>query len=162
MSSGCRPGPILLASYARSRRFNTGRHSSPEVAPKTAQKSATKFNCRIQGPTRLTTLAHHHYRATPLMAAIICGNFEMAAALMDEGALLHLKNGRGKTVPQILFYNPFCVFLNLCFLVEQQFTFANQMGPSLICIGNGSVGHLNSSKTTSISLNHSQSVTMVC
>lgn len=47
--------------------------------------------------TRLTTLAYHHYRATPLMAAIICGNFEMAAVLIDEGARLDLKNSRGKT-----------------------------------------------------------------
>ena len=47
--------------------------------------------------TRLAVLAYHHLRATPLMAALLCGNFEAAATLIDEGATLHLRNSRGKT-----------------------------------------------------------------
>ena len=52
---------------------------------------------RPGGPSILARMGYHHHSATPLMAAIICGNFDVAATLISEGADLDLKNSKGKT-----------------------------------------------------------------
>ena len=52
---------------------------------------------RPGGPSILARMGYHHRGATPLMAAIICGNFDVAARLISEGADLDLKNSKGKT-----------------------------------------------------------------
>ncbi|CAJ1427819.1 unnamed protein product [Effrenium voratum] len=44
--------------------------------------------------TLLRTLGYHHFGATPLMVAILCGNFEAAAALLVAGADVNLQNSR--------------------------------------------------------------------
>ena len=41
--------------------------------------------------------AYHHYRATPLMTATICGNWDVAAILVAAGARVDLQNSRNKT-----------------------------------------------------------------
>ena len=79
------------------------------ISAKNSKNKATRRNIAAQKKsltesrlgrtdTRLAVFAYHHYRATPLMAALLCGNFEAAATLIDEGAKLHLQNSRGKTV----------------------------------------------------------------
>lgn len=51
--------------------------------------------------TQLRGVGYHHYGATPLMIAIICGNFEAAAALMVRGARLDLRNSRRRTAADL-------------------------------------------------------------
>ena len=50
---------------------------------------------RLRNPTRLRTFGYHHHRATPLMVAMLVGNFEAAAALISFGASLDTPNSRG-------------------------------------------------------------------
>lgn len=52
---------------------------------------------RFQKPTMMRRMAYHSRGATPLMLAIICGNFEAAATLLAERARTDLRNFRGKT-----------------------------------------------------------------
>ena len=47
--------------------------------------------------TMLGLFGFHHYGATPLMAAILTGNFEAAGTLVVMGAQLHVRNSRGRT-----------------------------------------------------------------
>ncbi|CAE7815365.1 ANKHD1 [Symbiodinium sp. CCMP2456] len=51
--------------------------------------------------TQLRIVGYHHYGATPLMIAIICGNYEAAAALLVRGARLDLRNSRNKTAADL-------------------------------------------------------------
>ena len=51
--------------------------------------------------TLLRSVGYHHYEATPLMIAIICGNYEAAAALVVRGARLDLRNSRNKTASDL-------------------------------------------------------------
>lgn len=45
--------------------------------------------------TMFRRMCYHSKGATPLMLAMICGNYEAAAALLHEGASPHQKNARG-------------------------------------------------------------------
>ena len=47
--------------------------------------------------SQLMQIAHHSLRATPLMFAILAGQYEGAATLLVHGAKVHLKNYRQKT-----------------------------------------------------------------
>ena len=53
-------------------------------------------------PSVLTSLAYHHYGATPLMFSILTGKFEATATLVANGANLDLRNARGKTAKDLL------------------------------------------------------------
>ena len=45
------------------------------------------MGCRHRvSPSRLTSLAYHHYGATPLMFSVLTGNFEATTALLAAGA----------------------------------------------------------------------------
>lgn len=48
-------------------------------------------------PSRWTTLAYHHSKATPLMFTILTGNCSAATLLLKAGARTDTKNARGKT-----------------------------------------------------------------
>ena len=55
------------------------------------------IQCRLGGKaTKLRFMGYHHRRATPLMMAILSGQFECAAALAVSGARLDLRNARRK------------------------------------------------------------------
>ena len=51
--------------------------------------------------TQLRIVGYHHYGATPLKIAIICGNYEAAAALLVRGARLDWRNSRNKTAADL-------------------------------------------------------------
>jgi len=53
-------------------------------------------------PSVLTSLAYHHYGATPLMFSILAGKFEATATLVAAGANLDVRNARGKTAMDLL------------------------------------------------------------
>jgi len=48
-------------------------------------------------PSKWTTLAYHHSKATPLMFTILTGNCSAATLLLKAGARTDTKNARGKT-----------------------------------------------------------------
>ncbi|CAE7472666.1 unnamed protein product [Symbiodinium necroappetens] len=50
----------------------------------------------------LTCLAHHHHGATPLMFSILAGKFACTKVLLQAGARLDIRNGRGKTAEDFL------------------------------------------------------------
>lgn len=52
---------------------------------------------RFGRTTMMRRMAYHSRGATPLMLAILCGNFEAAAMLLVEGARTDIRNDRGKT-----------------------------------------------------------------
>lgn len=52
---------------------------------------------RFGHTTMMRRMAYHSRGATPLMLAILCGNFEAAAMLLVEGARTNIRNDRGKT-----------------------------------------------------------------
>ena len=52
-------------------------------------------------PSRWTTLAYHHYGATPLMFSILSGCFEVTSLLIRQGAQLHIQNSRKKTAADL-------------------------------------------------------------
>mmetsp|Transcript_44755 Transcript_44755/g.104273 ORF Transcript_44755/g.104273 Transcript_44755/m.104273 type:complete len:619 (-) Transcript_44755:323-2179(-) len=56
----------------------------------------------LVSPSALTRSFYHRRGATPLMVSILQGNFEAASALLDAGARLDLKNGRGKTAAGLI------------------------------------------------------------
>ena len=47
--------------------------------------------------TRFRTWAYHHHGGTPLMIHIICGNWDVAAVLIANGARLDVRNSRGRS-----------------------------------------------------------------
>ncbi|CAK9079345.1 Transient receptor potential channel pyrexia [Durusdinium trenchii] len=51
--------------------------------------------------TMLRRVGYHGRHATPLMIAILCGNFEAASSLLVEGANVNLRNARGKTAKDL-------------------------------------------------------------
>ena len=51
--------------------------------------------------TQLRRLGYHHYGATPLMFAILSGNYDAAAVLVANGARLGIKNSRNKTAEDL-------------------------------------------------------------
>ena len=52
-------------------------------------------------PSRLTSLAYHHYGATPLMFSVLSGYLEATTALLAAGARVDIKNYRNKTVSDL-------------------------------------------------------------
>lgn len=52
---------------------------------------------RFGHTTMMRRMAYHSRGATPLMLAILCGNFEAAAMLLVEGARTNIRNDRGKS-----------------------------------------------------------------
>jgi len=53
-------------------------------------------------PSKLTTLAYHHYGASPLIFSILTGKFECIPILLAAGARLDIPNDRGKTASDFL------------------------------------------------------------
>ena len=53
-------------------------------------------------PSALTTLAHHHSGATPLILATLAGKFECIPILLAAGASLDIPNSHGKTARDFL------------------------------------------------------------
>ncbi|CAE6911903.1 unnamed protein product [Symbiodinium sp. CCMP2592] len=56
---------------------------------------------RTTRDSRLSLLAYHHSRATPLMLSILCGSFGAAYVLLAAGARVDLRNSRGKTAQDL-------------------------------------------------------------
>jgi len=56
---------------------------------------------RTTRDSRLSLLAYHHSRATPLMLSILCGSFGAAYVLLAAGAHVDLRNSRGKTAQDL-------------------------------------------------------------
>eukprot|EP00913_Durusdinium_trenchii_P012838 g12054.t1 len=51
--------------------------------------------------TIMRRVSYHSRRATPLMIAILCGNFEVASCLLVQGANVNLRNARGKSAKDL-------------------------------------------------------------
>ena len=60
--------------------------------------AAKAMQHRFGKATILTRLAYHGHGATPLMLAVMTGQYEGAAALIAAGATLDLRNARNRTV----------------------------------------------------------------
>ncbi|CAE7285764.1 anks1b [Symbiodinium natans] len=52
---------------------------------------------RLSKPTMTRRVSYHIHKATPLMLALLCGNFQAASTMVLQGALLDVRNCRGKT-----------------------------------------------------------------
>ena len=64
--------------------------------------AAKSLEYRFKGSrSQFCSIAYHHSGATPLMFAILVGNFEVAAALSVRGADARIKNFRGKSAEDL-------------------------------------------------------------
>ncbi|CAE7414860.1 unnamed protein product [Symbiodinium sp. CCMP2592] len=64
--------------------------------------AAKSLEYRFKGSrSQFCSIAYHHSGATPLMFAILAGNFEVAAALSVRGADARIKNFRGKSAEDL-------------------------------------------------------------
>ncbi|CAJ1453637.1 unnamed protein product [Effrenium voratum] len=61
--------------------------------------------------TQLTKMMYHGHGASPLITALLLGQYEAAAALIAEGARLHTPNSRGMTAADFIAGNPVPEFL---------------------------------------------------
>lgn len=59
--------------------------------------AALSLRHRLGHSSTLSRTAYHSHGATPLMFAVLTGQYEGAAALIAAGARLDLRNGRGRT-----------------------------------------------------------------
>ncbi|CAE7019529.1 unnamed protein product, partial [Symbiodinium sp. CCMP2456] len=96
------PGTAEAVHWLVDARADVNERMKPETFFISFVFAAKSMEYRFRGSrSQICSIAYHHCGATPLMFAILAGNFEVAAALSVRGADSRIKNVRGKSAEDL-------------------------------------------------------------
>lgn len=96
------PGTAEAVHWLVDARADVNERMKPETFFISFVFAAKSLEYRFRGSrSQFCSIAYHHCGATPLVFAILAGNFEVAAALSIRGADSRIKNFRGKSAEDL-------------------------------------------------------------